>query len=230
MSAVLEVRGLTFAYGDRAPVLQDLSFSVETDERVGIVGGNGAGKSTLIWCILNLHRASGTVRLFGERFRRRTLRRLGVVFQNPEDLLFMPRLVDDLTLPLLNRGLTREDAVSRTGDVLGRMGLNGLENEPAGHLSLGQRKRAAIAAALVSEPDLLLLDEPTAELDGRSRRLLADHLNQLSVTLVMTSHDLDFLGRCCSRLLVLFNGRIVADGDAKQVMAREDLLELAGLK
>ncbi len=230
MSAVLEVEGLTFAYGNRQPVLRDVSFSVETGERVGIVGGNGAGKSTLLWCILSLHRASGTVRLFGERFRRETLRRLGVVFQNPEDLLFMPCLIDDLTLPLLNRGLGREEAVSRAGELLGRMGLNGLEDEPAGHLSLGQRKRAAIAAALVSEPQLLILDEPTAELDARSERLLAEHLNGLPVTLVMTSHNLDFLERCCSRLLVLLDGRIAADGDAKEVMAQQDLLELAGLK
>ncbi len=229
MRPVVELEDVAFSYGDRPPVIERVSFRVEAGERVGIVGGNGAGKSTLLWCMLNLHKPVGTVRLFGEKFRRKTLRRVGVVFQNPEDLLFMPFLIDDLTLPLLNRGAGREEAFGAAREMLDHMGLREYEDEPAAHLSLGQRKRAAIAAALVAEPDLLVLDEPTAELDARAVRLLARHLAGLRVTLLMTSHNLTFLEQCCSRLLVLHGGRIAADAPTKEILGRRDLLEEAGL-
>ena len=229
MSVVLEVRELSFAFDKRKPLLRDVSFSVSDGESVGIVGANGAGKSTLLWCILGLHKPRGTVRLFGEHPGRSSLARTGVVFQNPEDLLFMPRLIDDLTLPLLNRGLERAEALDRARQRLRQMDLEGYEQAPASHLSLGQRKRAAIAAALVTSPELLLLDEPTAELDGRSVRRLAELLSRTRVTCLITGHDLQFLDRVATRLLVLHEGTMVTEGTASDILTDSASLDRAGL-
>ncbi len=210
-------------------MLRDISFSVQKGERVGILGANGAGKSTLLWCILGLHKPVGRVRLFGEKPNRRIWKRVGVVFQNPEDLLFMPALIDDLTLPLLNRGVDARQARQQARDLLDRMGLADYENEPAEHLSLGQRKRAAIAAALAISPELLILDEPTAELDQRSVRRLSEHVQCLPVTSLVTSHNLDYVRHTTQRLLVLHGGTLIADGATPDILRDTGLLDRAEL-
>jgi cobalt/nickel transport system ATP-binding protein len=229
MKTVLEVRELTFGYDSEQPCLCDISFSVGEGECVGIVGANGAGKSTLIWCLLGLLKAGGVVNVSGEKLSKRSLGRLGVVFQNPEDQLFMPSLMQDVTLPLLNRGATVEVAAEKAQAALRSMGLEKLGHRPATQLSLGERKRASIAAALAGSPDILFLDEPTAELDGRSVRQLTRVLTDLPVARVIASHHLGFLQSLATRLLVLAQGRIIAEGSAQQILSDEGLLELAGL-
>lgn len=217
---MIDVSGLGFGYGDR-PVFEAISFSIRHGESVGIAGANGAGKSTLLWCVLGLLKCRGAVRLFGEKPGRKTLARCGVVFQNPEDQLFMPSILDDVAL----RGITRGEALS----ALRRVGLEEKAEEPASRLSLGQRKRAAIAAALAGSPELLVLDEPTAELDGRSVRELAGTLKSLGTTKLIASHDLGLLRCVASRIIVLADGGIAADGDTKRVLSDEGLLREAGL-
>jgi len=229
MSAALEVADLRFAFEDDRPVLRGVSFRLAPGECAGLVGANGSGKSTLLWCLLGLYRAEGSVRLFGEPLGRRNLHRVGVVFQNPEDQLFMPALIEDVALPLINRGLAREEAEQLARRALAAAGLEEAAGRPASKLSLGERKRAAIAAALVTTPDLLILDEPTAELDGRSVRRLVELLAGLKVARLIASHDLEFLGKLCDRLLVLAGGVIVKDGPAAEVLSDAALLEQAGL-
>lgn len=229
MSAVLEADGLRFAFAPGEEVLRGVSFSLESGECLGVMGANGSGKSTLLWCLVGLHRAEGTVRLFGEPLARRHRGRVGMVFQNPEDQLFLPRLIEDVALPLINRGVASEQAVLRAREALAAAGLSGREDRPASSLSLGQRKRAAIAAALAAEPELLLLDEPTAELDGRSVRRLAEVLSSLKIARLIASHDLAFLERLCSRLLVLHEGIILAGGATRTILDDRALLERAGL-
>jgi len=229
MSAVLEVEQLSFSFDSRGEAIQGVTFSVAGGACVGIVGANGSGKSTLLWCVLGLYRAEGSVRLFGELRSRKSLRRVGVVFQNPEDQLFMPKLVDDVALPLVNRAVPKGEASTRAVAALEIAGLAGAADRPASQLSLGERKRAAIASALVTSPELLILDEPTAELDGRSVRHLGALLKGLPVARLIASHDLRFLDGLCSRLLVLQEGRIIADGPAAEILANAALLEHAGL-
>ncbi len=229
MKPVLEVENLTFAYDSVHPVLEGITFSVLEGECVGIVGANGAGKSTLLWCLLGLLKAAGAVRFFGEKLHRRHLGRIGVVFQNPEDQLFMPRLIDDITLPLVNRGICAALAAKKAIAALESVGLGDMLHRPASQLSLGERKRAAIAAALAGSPDLLLLDEPTAELDGRAVRLLAGVLQGLTVARLIASHDLSFLHGLAERIFVLAGGRIVAQGPTNQILSNRALLEQAGL-
>ncbi|HSW49259.1 MAG TPA: ABC transporter ATP-binding protein [Bryobacteraceae bacterium] len=229
MSTVLEVDRLSFSFDGYRQVLDEVTFSVEEGECLGVVGANGSGKSTLLWCLLGLHRAEGSVRMFGEARTRKSLRRVGVVFQNPEDQLFMPRLVDDVALPLLNRGTVREEARRQAISALQTAGLADAAERSASQLSLGERKRAAIAAALATRPELLMLDEPTAELDGRSVRRLASLLKGLPVTRLIASHDLRFLNGLCSRITVLLEGRAIADGPATEILNDAALLDRAGL-
>jgi cobalt/nickel transport system ATP-binding protein len=228
MTPVLEAQGLAFGFGAR-PVFHDVSFAIQAGERVGLVGANGAGKSTLLWRLLGLLRGNGTVRIFGAPPTRAALARVGVVFQNPEDQLFMPSLADDLALPLLNSGVPAEAARKRALEVLREVGLEEYAAEPAAHLSLGQRKRAAIALALAGAPSLLVLDEPTAELDGRSVRHLAALLRRLPGAQLIASHHLAFLGEVAGRLVVLGEGSVLADGPAPAILADSVLLERAGL-
>jgi cobalt/nickel transport system ATP-binding protein len=156
--------------------------------------------------------------------------RTGVVFQNPEDQLFMPTLLDDLMLPLRAKGSSDAEARSRALETLIQFELEPLAGRPASELSLGQRKRASLALAMVSKPDLLLLDEPTAELDPRSSRLLAESLASAPAARLVASHDLAFIQRACSRLIILDAGRIQADGPAASILADSQLLERHGLR
>jgi cobalt/nickel transport system ATP-binding protein len=229
MTSVVDVRDLSFGFRAEDPVLRGITFDVAAGESVGIAGANGAGKSTLLWCLLGLYKPEGHVRLFGARPSRSSLARIGVVFQNPEDMLFMPRLVDDVALPLVNGGLDREAAFERAQSVLDSAGLGPYAGEPARHLSLGQRKRAAIAAALVRGPELLMLDEPTAELDPRAARLLAESLDTMCPSRIIASHDLGFLRRTTRRLLVLRRGSVLADGPTAGLLDDHRLLEAAEL-
>ena len=229
MKTMLEVRGLTFGYDSGQRCLHDINFSVGEGECVGIVGANGAGKSTLLWCLLGLLKAKGVVNVLGENLSKRNLGRIGVVFQNPEDQLFMPTLMQDVTLPLMNRGATADAAADTAQAALRSMGLENLGHRPASQLSLGERKRASIAAALAGSPEILLLDEPTAELDGRSVRQLTRVLADLPIARVITSHHLDFLRSLASRLLVLWQGKIIAEGPTQQILSDTGLLESAGL-
>jgi cobalt/nickel transport system ATP-binding protein len=228
MTAVLEVSRLRFGY-DSEPVLEDISFEVREGESVGIVGANGSGKSTLLWCIAGLLRAAGAVRLFGNPPSKSSRARLAMVFQNPEDQLFMPALEQDLALPLLNLGVERGEAARIAAARLADFGLGNCKDRPAAHLSLGQRKRAAMALALMRDPELLLLDEPTAELDGRAVRQLAAALRQVQAAKLIATHHLEFLRQVTTRTLVLREGRIAAAGSTGEILACEALLEQAGL-
>jgi cobalt/nickel transport system ATP-binding protein len=229
MKPVLELDQLSFSFHAQERVLSEVSLRIEEGEKVGLVGANGAGKSTLLWCMLGFLHEQGEVRFFGQKRNAKSMRRIGVVFQNPEDQLFMPSLLDDLTLPLLNRGIARESATATAQEALARVGLESSSGKPARELSLGQRKRAAIAAALAGSPELLILDEPTSELDGRSRRVLASLLQPLHLTMLIASHDLSFLESVVSRVIALDKGRLVGDFAVGEFFQNSILQEELGL-
>jgi len=224
MSAAIEVANLSFAFERGHDVLTDVTFRIEPGERVSILGGNGAGKSTLVWCLGGILRPRGELRIFGQS-PHIARGRIGLVFQNPEDQLFMPSIHEDLTLPLINRGVSEDQAANHARHVLEKVGLLDLAERPASKLSFGQRKRAAIAAVLVSSPDILILDEPTAELDGRSVRELQDLLATLTCTLVLVTHHVSFACELTTRTMVLSSGKMVVDGATQSICASENLLK-----
>jgi len=169
------------------------------------------------------------VRLFGEKLNRNDRGRVGVVFQNPEDQLFMPSILEDLTLPLMNQGVSHQEAEARARSALASVALREAAHRPAAQLSLGERKRAAIALALARAPELLILDEPTGELDGRSVRQLAAVMRNLRMARLFTTHHIEFLRQVASRTLILLDGKIVVEGPTDQVLASQLLLKDAGL-
>ncbi|GIU78792.1 MAG: putative ABC transporter ATP-binding protein [Bryobacteraceae bacterium] len=221
MTPAVIVDSLEFRYGART-VFSGISFSIAAGESVGLAGPNGAGKSTLLWCLMGLlrpHAGRAEIRV-----------PFGAVLQNPEDQLFMPSILEDAALPLQNRGLSRQQALQRAREALAAVGLDHAAGRPGHALSAGERKRAALACALALQPGVLLLDEPTSELDPRSARVLAAHLDDLQCAKFIASHDLPFLRRTTSRLLILDEGLIVADGPAASLLADEALLLSHGLK
>lgn len=228
MSFAVEVDRLSYCYDGR-PALRQVSFRIDERESVGLAGANGSGKSTLLWCLLGLIRAGGEIRIFGRKPGRGTYQKLGAVFQNPEDQLFMPAIVDDLALGLRNRGDTPQTATRKALAALDAVGLGRHADLPASSLSLGQRKRASIALAMIGAPELLLLDEPTAELDPRSVRQLGDLLAGMRIAKLVASHHLEFLRRATTRLVVLDEGAVAADGPTGQLLADTALLERVGL-
>jgi cobalt/nickel transport system ATP-binding protein len=231
----LDVTGLIFAYQPGQKVIENLNFSILHGESVGIIGANGAGKSTLLLLLLGvLWPQSGQVTVGNLLMTKKTLplirQRLGLVFQDPDDQLFMPTLYDDVAFGPRNAGLEEPQVRILVEKALDQVGILHLQNRPPYRLSGGEKKVAAIATVLAMEPDVLILDEPTASLDPRARRRIMAQLAAFDHTKIVTSHDLDMILETCSRTIVLRHGQVVADGPSRQILADRTLLESAGLE
>jgi cobalt/nickel transport system ATP-binding protein len=232
----IAIAGLGYAYPDGKLALADVSFAVRPGETVGHVGPNGAGKTTLFLCLAGvLPVPPGRVQLAGldpgiSAERRQLPSRVGIVFQNSDDQLFSATVGDDVAFGPLNLGLSADDVRRRVAEALERVGLAGFEGRVPFHLSGGEKRRAALAGVLAMRPELLLLDEPSIFLDPRGRRELIALLNDLGGTRVLASHDFDLVLDTCRRVLLLDGGRLVADGDAREVLANARLMEEHGLE
>jgi cobalt/nickel transport system ATP-binding protein len=232
MTTSLEVEGLAFAYPDGQQALFGIDLTVTRGERVAVLGPNGAGKTTLVLHLNGiLSGGTGTVRIAGLEVRREDRdslreirRRVGIVFQDPDDQLFMPTVRDDVAFGPANLGLRGPELEARVASALAAVGMEGVADRPPHHLSFGQRRRIAVATVLAMEPEILVLDEPTSNLDPASRRELAEVLDSLQVTLLVVTHDLPYALELCERSVVLSDGSIVADGPTADVLGDEDLL------
>ena len=231
----LEVRRLVYEYPDGTRALDGVDLTIARGERVALLGPNGAGKSTLILHVYGvLMPRDGRVSVSGTRLDETTLRevrsRVGLVFQDPDDQLFMTTVYDDVAFGPLNMGLPRAEVDARVHEALHAVGLADVASKPGAHLSFGQRKRIALATVLSMRPDLLVLDEPTSNLDPRAKRHMLDVLDSLDATLIVATHDMDLAWRLCSRAVILDFGRIVADGPSAQLLADEELMLEHGLE
>jgi cobalt/nickel transport system ATP-binding protein len=225
----LDVRGVAYAYPDGHTALRRVDLRVEPGERVALLGPNGAGKTTLILHLNGiLLPAAGEVRVAGlpvaKAHLREVRRRVGVVFQDPDDQLFMPTVRDDVAFGPANLGLRGAELDRRVHDALAAVGMADAADRPPHHLSFGQRRRVAVATVLAMDPDVLVLDEPTSNLDPAARRDLADILRSLPVAAVIATHDLPYALELCPRTVVLDDGVVVADGPTADILADADLL------
>ncbi len=226
---------LSFAYPDGTAALNGLSFTIRHGEAVGVVGANGAGKSTLLMLMVGaLLPTGGTLRMGGYPLGRRTLpqirRSVGLIFQDPDDQLFMPTVYDDVAFGPLNQGLPPDEVDSCVREALARVGAAHLADRPPYRLSGGEKRAAAIAAVIAMAPDILVLDEPSAGLDPRARRSLIGLLREFEHTKIIATHDLDLVLDLCPRTIVLREGAIVADGSTAQIFTDEALLEAGHLE
>jgi cobalt/nickel transport system ATP-binding protein len=225
----VRVHDLRYAYPDGQVALDGVDLTVAAGERVALLGPNGAGKTTLMLHLNGvLTGSAGTVEISGIRLSRKTLqdirRRVGLVFQDPDDQLFMPTLAQDVAFGPANFGVRGEALADRVQHALATVGMaDHAERSPA-HLSGGQRRRGALAAVLACEPEILVLDEPSANLDPVARRELAETLQTLEATMLLVTHDLPYAAQLCDRAVVIDHGRVVADGDTRSVLADAESL------
>ncbi|MGL5811368.1 MAG: energy-coupling factor ABC transporter ATP-binding protein [Nocardioides sp.] len=220
---VLEVRGLAFAYPDGHQALYGVDLHVHPGERVALLGPNGAGKTTLVLHLNGILAAgAGQVSISGlpvTKGRLREIRRrVGIVFQDPDDQLFSATVRDDVAFGPANFGVRGAELDRRVMAALDRVGMADLADRPPHHLSFGQRRRVAIATVLAMEPDILVLDEPSSNLDPAARRELADTLRSLEVTMLMVTHDLPYALELCPRAVVLHEGTVVADQPTRELL------------
>ncbi|MEV0197327.1 ABC transporter ATP-binding protein [Nonomuraea sp. NPDC050691] len=225
----LEVSRLAYAYPDGTQALFGVDLTIGRGERVALLGPNGAGKTTLVMHLNGILTAGhGTVTVAGTPVRKDTLkevrRRVGLVFQDPDDQLFMPTVRDDVAFGPANMGLTGEELERAVVGALERVGMLEAIDRPPHHLSFGQRRRVAVATVLAMEPEILVLDEPSSNLDPAARRELAEILRSLDVTVLMVTHDLPYALELCERSLILSGGVIAADGPTRDLLADGELL------
>ena len=226
---VLDVRGLAYAYPDGHQALFGVDLHVHAGERVALLGPNGAGKTTLVLHLNGILTAgAGTVAVSGLPVAKEHLqeirRRVGIVFQDPDDQLFLGSVRQDVAFGPANMGLRGAALETRVMESLERVGMAAFADRPPHHLSFGQRRRVAVATVLAMEPEILVLDEPSSNLDPASRRELADILRSLDVTVLMVTHDLPYALELCPRSVVLSDGAVVADGATYDVLTDDALM------
>jgi cobalt/nickel transport system ATP-binding protein len=230
----VQIRGLSFAYPDGQVALRDVDLCVGPAERVALVGPNGAGKSTLMLHLNGILKGEGAVRVgeldVVEANLRKVRAAVGIVFQNPDDQLFSSTVFEDVAYGPIYMGLPEVQVRERVMLALEQMGMQAYAGRVSHHLSLGEKKRIAIATVLAMEPQVLVLDEPSAGLDPRSRRTLIELLRKLSPTMLISTHDLRLVQELCPRTVILDEGRVVADGPTADLLSDDELLHAHGLE
>jgi cobalt/nickel transport system ATP-binding protein len=232
--SAIEVRDLRYSYPNGTEALSGVTFSIGPGESVAIIGPNGAGKSTLLLHLNGILRGEGSIRVMGTPVEERTLRdirrKVGVVFQDPEDQLFLNTVSQDVAFGPSNMELTKPEIEQRVAEALAAVGMADFADRSAHLLSFGEKKRIATATVLAMRPEVLVLDEPTSNLDPKARRQLINILAALPVTKVVVTHDLPVAYEMCTRALILSKGRVAADGPIGEIFADSALLEANDLE
>ncbi|MEP0907916.1 energy-coupling factor ABC transporter ATP-binding protein [Leptolyngbya subtilissima ST-M1] len=228
----IAARDLCFGYPDQPEVLGNISLTIGEGDRVGIIGHNGCGKTTLFMLLCGvLAPAGGTIHLFGEPLKPGQFRpEVGLLFQDPDDQLFSASVRDDLAFGPQNMGLDPAEVAARVAQAADMAGITHLLDRLPHHLSGGEKQMVAIAGLLAMTPQIILYDEPTASLDLRTRRRLIRFLQNSTETVLISSHDLEFVLEVCDRVILIDEGRIIADGCPRQIMGDRALMEAHGLE
>jgi cobalt transport protein ATP-binding subunit len=231
----IEVEGLVFKYPDGTRALDGVTFRIAPGEKVALVGPNGAGKSTLILHLNGILHGEGLVSVAGMRVSQngnlsKVRAAVGMVFQDPDDQLFSPTVFDDVAYGPIYQGLSEAEVRRRVTDALAAVHMEEFAGRVSHHLSVGQKKRIAIATVLSMQPEILVLDEPSAGLDPRARRGLIYLLRELKQTMLIATHDLRMVEELLPRTIVMDGGKVVADGATREILADEALLNAHGLE
>ena len=224
---MIDITNYSYTYPDGTRALKNIRLQIGAHENVALVGANGSGKTTLLLSMVGILKGEGSITVLGESNLKKVRGRVGLVFQNPDDQLFMPTVFDDVAFGPINLGLDHVE--QRVITALAKVGLSGYERKSPHHLSFGEKKRAAIATVLSTEPELLLMDEPSANLDPRRKRELLLLLKELPQPKVIATHDLGLALALCPRTILLNSGSVAADGDAYQILTDAVFLEAHGL-
>lgn len=225
----ISIKGLNFSYAPGKQILSDITFDVHEGESVGLIGPNGAGKTTLLLHLNGILRGEGEIFIKGKKVNSQNLyqirKEVALVFQNPEIQLFMPTVYDDVAFGPLNMGYSKQLINERVDGALEKINMLNVKNSLTHHLSFGEKKKISLATVLSMEPAILVLDEPSSNLDSFSRRNLISLLKEFTVTKIIASHDLDLIRRLCQRCIMLSGGRIIADGNTDEMLGNRKLLE-----
>jgi cobalt/nickel transport system ATP-binding protein len=232
---IIEAEELHYVYPDKTCALKSINFSITHGESVAVLGENGAGKSTLLMHLNgSLLPTSGEIRIGHIPVTKKTLsiirQSVGMVFQYPDDQLFMSTVFDDVAFGPLNLGLDQKEVKNRVDEALNTVGLLKLKERPPYHLSGGEKRRIAIASVLSMYPNVLAMDEPSSDLDPKSRRMLINLLKSFKHTKIIASHDLDLIADVCERTLIIFDGKVEADGPTNEIFKDKPLLKRCSLE
>jgi len=230
MSKYLEISNLTYQYPDGYKALNGISFNLDKGDSLGILGPNGAGKTTLILHLNGILGAmDSSIKLDNMEFIEDNLAQIrktvGVVFQDPDDQLFMPTVLEDVMFGPKNFGFSDEASMKNAVEALNMVGMNKYQNKAPHHLSFGQKRKVAIASVLASKPQLLVLDEPSSNLDPSSRRELIDILLSLEISIILVTHDLPMALEICPRSIVVNGGSITQDGVTKELLTNDKIMK-----
>jgi cobalt/nickel transport system ATP-binding protein len=227
---VLKISDLVFSYPDGKTALEDVSLEVLPGEKVGVIGPNGAGKTTLFLQVCGVLKPSaGEIVMLGKPVLNGDFRPdVGLVFQNPDDQLFCPSVQDDVAFGPRNMGLTKDEVQTRVEESLLAVGASELAGRASHHLSEGEKRMVSIAGVLAMRPQLVIYDEPSANLDIRSRRRLIHLLQASNKTILIASHDLELVLEVCSRVVLMDKGCIIIDGNPHEIMSDNQLMEAHG--
>ncbi len=232
------MKNVQYRYPDGHIALQDIDFEVGLHERAVILGANGAGKSTLLSIMCGiLEAAKGTIKILNKELTAKNVHEfratIGLVFQEPDNQLFMPTLWEDIAFGPLNIGLTEKEVNQRVDEALNVVGLSHLKEKPPHHLSVGEKKRAAIATVLAMRPQILVFDEPTAHMDPRTRNEFVKFLSKLhsegNLTIITATHDVNIVPLIADRAYVLYEGKFIETGSVAEIFSNTKMLDKAHL-
>jgi len=230
---IVKIDNLSFCYPDGQQALTDINLTIYRGETVALIGPNGAGKSTLLLHLNGILHSNGVVKILGRPVDDKNLRwvrsQVGLVFQNPDDQLFSPTVFEDVAFGPINMGYSEAEVRQSVTRALDWVGMGGYEQRSPHHLSVGEKKRIAIATVLSMMPEILVIDEPTSNLDPRSKWSLIGLFKRLPMTRIIASHDLELVQALCQRVIVFDHGQVIADGTTNRILSDIPLLVAHGL-
>ena len=234
MKEAINIEKLEYTYPDGTKALKGIDMRVFEGESIGLIGPNGAGKSTLLLHLNGILRGNGKLKIAGLEMADGNLdiirSKVGLVFQDPEDQLFMPTVFDDVAFGPINMKFKKEVVKTLAREALQKVDMSDFSDRISHHLSFGEKKKVSLATVLSMSPEILVLDEPTSNLDPKAKRNLIEVLKNINVTKIIAGHDLELILDICNRVILLDKGRIAADGDVKAILGDKSLMEMHGLE